>query len=136
MLRGLIRAAMALAWLAFLLLILFSVFGVVLAIVPKGMQALSLGLTPFRMAGWATMGIVPIFLLALFVCVMIVVGRAIGALAERDREAEPEDSRMLQEVHRGLARMEERIDALETILLSERRRRTSRREPAETGRRM
>lgn len=44
-----------------------------------------------------------------------------GGVAKRTRGADAEETRMMQDIHRGLVRMEERIDALETILLSDKR---------------
>jgi phage shock protein B len=38
-------------------------------------------------------------------------------LSRRGRHARSEDARMVQEIYQGLARMEERVEALETILL-------------------
>jgi phage shock protein B len=35
----------------------------------------------------------------------------------RDREADAEEARMIQELYRALPRLEERIDALETIIM-------------------
>jgi phage shock protein B len=33
-----------------------------------------------------------------------------------DQRRNPEEARLMQEIHRGLTRMEERVDALETIV--------------------
>ena len=45
----------------------------------------------------------------------------------RGRESDAAgEARMIQEIHRGLARMEERIEALETILLEQYRKEDSR----------
>jgi len=40
-----------------------------------------------------------------------------GARSQPDRQASAEEARMIQEVYRNLTRMEERIEALEIILL-------------------
>ena len=60
----------------------------------------------------------PILALAL-VCgtflfaIRLIKGRGAGG----DPKQEAEEARMIQEIHQGLSRMEERVDALETILL-------------------
>ena len=43
-----------------------------------------------------------------------------GGLSPRDQRAQSEETRMIQEIYQGLERMEERIDALETIILKSR----------------
>ena len=40
-----------------------------------------------------------------------------GDPADRTRQALAEDARLMQELHEGLLRMEERIEAIETIVL-------------------
>jgi phage shock protein B len=44
-----------------------------------------------------------------------------GSLSRKGRGAETEETRMIQEIYRGLSRMEERVEALETILLEKKR---------------
>jgi phage shock protein B len=44
-----------------------------------------------------------------------------GSLSRKGRGAETEEVRLVQEMYRGLSRMEERVEALETILLEKRR---------------
>lgn len=39
--------------------------------------------------------------------------------ARRARRQEPEDARLMQEINRGLARMENRLNSLETIMLDD-----------------
>jgi phage shock protein B len=51
-----------------------------------------------------------------------------GDPAERSRAALAEDARLMQEIHEGLLRMEERIEALETIVLDHPRDRGARKE--------
>lgn len=47
-----------------------------------------------------------------------VILKAISTKTEPDRSASTiDETRMIQEMHRGFLRMDERIDALETILL-------------------
>lgn len=40
-----------------------------------------------------------------------------GGLSRADRKKQAEEARMIQEIYQGLSRMEERVEALETILL-------------------
>ena len=43
-----------------------------------------------------------------------------GGLSARSREAQGEETRMIQEIYQGLSRMEARVEALETILMERR----------------
>jgi phage shock protein B len=40
-----------------------------------------------------------------------------GGLTPRGREARAEETRLIQDIHRGLARLETRVDSLETLLM-------------------
>ncbi len=40
-----------------------------------------------------------------------------GKNGDRDEAAQAEETKLMQELHQGLSRMEKRIEALETILL-------------------
>ena len=40
-----------------------------------------------------------------------------GGVSSRHREAAEQEARMIQEIYQGLARMETRVEALETLLL-------------------
>lgn len=40
-----------------------------------------------------------------------------GGLSKKDKQASTEETRMIQEIYHGLSRMEERVEALETILI-------------------
>ncbi|MCG6878561.1 MAG: phage-shock protein [Deltaproteobacteria bacterium] len=40
-----------------------------------------------------------------------------GGLSPRDQRSRTEETRMIQEIYQGLERMEQRIEALETIIL-------------------
>ena len=42
-------------------------------------------------------------------------------MAHKDRELADEESKMIQEIYQGFSRMEERIEALETIILDHER---------------
>lgn len=58
------------------------------------------------------------FSLALFAVDKLSAGTRRSAIREnRGRHDEVEESRMMQELYRGLSRIEERVEALETILL-------------------
>lgn len=52
------------------------------------------------------------------VCGMIVKLAKI-ALNKRDRDYNHDDTRTMQEIHRGLQRMERRIESLETLMMDE-----------------
>lgn len=43
-----------------------------------------------------------------------------GGLSARSRDAQGEETRMIQEIYQGLSRMEARVEALETILMERR----------------
>lgn len=65
-----------------------------------------------------------IILAFLFVTIVIIglaiaiVKRAMrGGRPKEERRREAEDTRIIQEIHNGLQRMEDRIDALETIIM-------------------
>ena len=40
-----------------------------------------------------------------------------GGLSRTDQKQQAEEAKMIQEIYQGLSRMEERVEALETILL-------------------
>jgi phage shock protein B len=44
-----------------------------------------------------------------------------GGLSREGRDRQTEEARMIQQIYQGLSRMEERVDALETILLEQER---------------
>jgi phage shock protein B len=47
-----------------------------------------------------------------------------GGVSRKDRQEEADDAGMIQEIYQKLTRMEDRVDALETILFDRRKRRT------------
>jgi len=47
-----------------------------------------------------------------------------GGVSRRERQKEADDAGMIQEIYQKLTRMEERVDALETILFDKRKGRT------------
>lgn len=60
-----------------------------------------------------------ILLLATLGLIIIGIIRAAktGGLSKTDREKYAEETRMIQDIYQGLSRMEERVEALETILI-------------------
>jgi len=68
--------------------------------------------------------IVAIIFGGLILCLAIIGGTILmgikirkGGLSPRDQRSQTEETRMIQEIYQGLERMENRIEALETILL-------------------
>jgi phage shock protein B len=61
-------------------------------------------------------------LLFLFGIVLLVGRLRGGGLSRKGRQEEAEAARMIQEIHQGLARMEERIETLESILIEQQER--------------
>lgn len=60
-----------------------------------------------------------ILLLATLGLVIIGIIRAskTGGLSKKDKQAQAEETRMIQDIYYGLSKMEERVEALETILI-------------------
>lgn len=44
-----------------------------------------------------------------------------GGISKKDKQARSEEARMIQDIYHGLTRMEERVEALETILIERQR---------------
>lgn len=64
----------------------------------------------------------PLFVLGVLFCLALLGWRLLGnEPAAPGRKAAADESRMTQEIYHGLSRVEERVEALETILLSSRR---------------
>jgi len=68
--------------------------------------------------------VVAIIFGGLILCLAIVGGTILmgikikkGGLSPRDQRSQTEETRMIQEIYKGLERMEERIETLETIIL-------------------
>ncbi len=51
----------------------------------------------------------------------IIKARKTGGFSKKEKLANAEETRMIQEVYHGLSRMEERVEALETILIERQR---------------
>ncbi len=62
--------------------------------------------------------IAPVVALAVICGTMLVAIRIIrGDVTRGGKEQEADEAKMIQEIYQGLSRMEERVEALETILL-------------------
>lgn len=44
-----------------------------------------------------------------------------GGLSQKEKQTQAEEAKMIQDIYRGLSRMEERVEALETILIERQR---------------
>ncbi len=55
--------------------------------------------------------------IAVLIVILIVILRALRPRGRRHRRHDSEDARTMQEINRGLQRMEDRIEALETLLM-------------------
>jgi len=44
-----------------------------------------------------------------------------GGLSKKEKQAQTEETKMIQDIYYGLSKMEERLDALETILIERQR---------------
>ena len=64
-----------------------------------------------------------IILLATFGLIIIGIIRVAktGGLSKKEKKANTEDTKMIQDIYYGLSKMEERIEALETILIERQR---------------
>lgn len=64
-----------------------------------------------------------ILLLATLGLIIIGIIRAFktGGLSKKERQAHAEETKMIQDIYYGLSKMEERIEALETILIERQR---------------
>lgn len=56
-------------------------------------------------------------LLAVFGWMLIEVVKVLKGKPSKDRKLDVSETKLIQNIHQGLARMEERVEALETILL-------------------
>ena len=57
------------------------------------------------------------FALAPLVIFLLIVRRLLGRSRREDPKVTAEEARLMQEIHRGLNRMDQRIESLETLLL-------------------
>lgn len=64
-----------------------------------------------------------ILLLATFGLIIIGIIRAAktGGISQKDKIAQTDETKMIQDIFNGLSKMEERVEALETILIERRK---------------
>jgi phage shock protein B len=56
--------------------------------------------------------------LTIIACTILMAMRILkGGFSKRDQEFQAEEAKMIQEMYQGFSRMEERVEALETIIL-------------------
>ncbi len=66
----------------------------------------------------AVSGVVAVMLLATLGCITYLIIRAFrGGGTRRSGKTEAEETRLIQEIHHGLVKMERRVESLETLLL-------------------
>ena len=71
-----------------------------------------------------------LFLLGIFALLVLLIRLATSPRKKRETETDTSETRMIQELHHGFSRLEDRVEALETILMDQMRGRRSRdREP-------
>lgn len=63
------------------------------------------------------LGSILIMLAIIPVTILLVIRLFKGGFSRTDRKKQAEETRMIQEIYQGMSRMEERVEALETILL-------------------
>ena len=62
-------------------------------------------------------GSILIMLAIIPVTILLAIRLFKGGFSRTDRKKQAEETRMIQEIYQGMSRMEERVEALETILL-------------------
>ena len=63
------------------------------------------------------LGSILIMLAIIPVTILLAIRLFKGGFSRTDRKKQAEETRMIQEIYQGMSRMEERVEALETILL-------------------
>ncbi len=61
------------------------------------------------------------FLAVVCGAIILILRMVKGGLSPDNRDEKNEEARMIQEMYQGLSRMEQRVDALETILMERRK---------------
>lgn len=61
--------------------------------------------------------IVVLLLASIVTCILGLAAGASRMVKRRPRESDADEARVIQEIHQGLTRMEERLEALETIMM-------------------
>lgn len=69
----------------------------------------------------AVLGMVLLFLVVICSTVLIGIKIIKGGASKKGQKEHTDEARMIQEIYQGLARMEERVESLETILLAKER---------------
>lgn len=72
------------------------------------------------------LGVVLIFFTFIFSIIVIFVKLLKGGASKNVQKGHTDEARMIQEIYQGLARMEERVESLETILMERERARKER----------
>jgi len=72
------------------------------------------------------LGTVLIFFSFLFSIIVIFVKLLKGGASSKGQKANADEAKMIQEIYQGMARMEERVESLETILIERERARKER----------
>ncbi len=62
-----------------------------------------------------------VFLAVVCGAIILILRMVKGGLSPDNRDEKNEEARMIQEIYQGLSRMEQRVDALETILMERRK---------------
>lgn len=62
-------------------------------------------------------GIILFFATIGLIVIGIIRAAKTGGLSKKDKQAQAEETRMIQDIYHGLTKMEERIETLETILI-------------------
>ena len=62
---------------------------------------------------------IPLFFIVLTICATIVALRALRLKYRHDRRYDADDARIMQEINRGMQRMEDRVESLETLLMDQ-----------------
>ncbi|ACN17274.1 putative phage shock protein PspB [Desulforapulum autotrophicum HRM2] len=62
-----------------------------------------------------------VFLAIVCGAIILILRMVKGGLSPENRDEKNEEARMIQEIYQGLSRMEQRVDALETILMERRK---------------
>ena len=75
-------------------------------------------MTPVCIVGMVFGGFI---LILLIICgtILALIRTRHGGLSKRSRKNEAEETKIMQEIFRGLSRMESRVEALETILMDQ-----------------
>ncbi len=117
MLRFLAKVVLLLAALFFAMLMMVAGLGMVGPIIVPFLPA-DAHYVMYTAIPRLSMIVGPIVLLCFLLCLVLVAWRVLAHEGTgKHRQAEAGESRMMQEVYQGLSHLEERVEALETILI-------------------